>query len=102
MNGTELSFLPIGIDYDFIGAQVDGFCNGFGMAAEHHTARADFRMARNVNQMLQERTALEGQKSLGGAHALRNPAGEDDSGKHENSGSYLVSTGSVTAILSFL
>jgi hypothetical protein len=62
---------------------MDRFGDGFGVDAKNDAVHGDFRMARDVEQMLEERAALVGKKSLWGAHALRGSAGEDDSGKHE-------------------
>ena len=102
LNRGELAFFPVGVNDHFIGWQVDGFGDGFGVDAEDDAAGGDFRVAGDVEQMLEERAALVGKKGLWRAHALRGSAGEDDSGKHENSGSYLVSTGSGAATLTFL
>jgi hypothetical protein len=83
LNRGELALFPVRVDDHFIGGQMDGIGDWFSVDAEHDAADADFRMAGDVQQMLEERAALVGKKGLWGAHALRGSAGEDDSGKHE-------------------
>src|SRR6266567_5963763 len=60
LNGAQLPFLPIFIDYDFIGFEVDRFCDGFRVRAEHDSADADISVRRYFQQMFKEGPPLVG------------------------------------------
>src|SRR5258705_160596 len=62
---------------------MDGLGDGVGVNAPNDAAPGGFLVAGDVQQVVKERAALVGKKSLWGAHALGRSAGEDDSGKHE-------------------
>jgi len=69
LKGTEVTLLPLLVDHNLAGVQVDGFCDRFSVGAQYHAADTYLRVMRDFEQMLEERSSLIGEEGFRGAHS---------------------------------
>ena len=83
LNGRKLALFPILIDDDHGRVQRHLRADGIGVRSKDNNGRINFRMASNVQQMLEKCAALVLNQSFWGAHAAGFAAREDYGRQHE-------------------
>src|SRR5690348_11844603 len=85
LNRTQLAFLPILIDHDFVGGKIYFPGDGLGVGAENHAAHTNLGMTCDAQQVLEKRAPLIGEKRFWRSHAAGCAAREDDGSEHATS-----------------